>query len=90
MRPSVVLFGEMLPEAAVAQYDMIFRSRFDLIFVIGTTAGFPYIYEPVAEASRQGVTTVEINPDETPLSSIVTHRFNSSAGTALKLILEAI
>ncbi len=90
MRPSVVLFGEMLPDAAIAQYDEIFRSRFDLVFAIGTTAGFPYIYEPVANASRQGVTTVEINPDETPLSNVVTHRFSTGAGTALKEILDAV
>jgi NAD-dependent deacetylase len=90
MRPSVVLFGEMLPDAAIAQYDKIFESRFDLIFAIGTTAGFPYIYEPVANASRQGVPTVEINPDQTPLSTVVTHRFNTGAGTALKDILNAI
>ncbi len=90
MRPSVVLFGEMLPDAAMIKYDEIFRSRFDLVFAIGTTAGFPYIYEPVADASRQGVTTVEINPDETPLSDVVTHRFNTGAGTALKEILNAM
>ena len=90
MRPSVVLFGEMLPDVAVAEYDRIFRTGFDLIFAIGTTAGFPYIYEPVAQASRQGVTTVEINPDETPLSHVVTHRFASGAGTVLKSILAAM
>ena len=90
MRPSVVLFGEMLPDAAVAQYDRIFRTGFDLIFAIGTTAGFPYIYEPVAQASRQRVTTIEINPDETPLSHVVTHRFSSGAGPALKSILDAM
>ncbi len=90
MRPSVVLFGEMLPDAAVTEYDRIFRAGFDLIFAIGTTAGFPYIYEPIAQASRQGVTTVEINPDETPLSNVVTHRFTSGAGVALKSILDAM
>ena len=90
MRPSVVLFGEMLPDAAIIKYDEIFRSRFDLVFAIGTTADFPYIYELVADASRQGVTTVEINPDETPLSGAVTHRFNTGAGTALKEILNAM
>jgi len=90
MRPSVVLFGEMLPEGAVAQYDAIFRTEFDLIFAIGTTAGFPYIFEPVAAASRHGVTTVEINPDVTPLSDLVTYRFSSGAGTALKSILDAM
>jgi NAD-dependent deacetylase len=90
MRPNVVLFGELLPTDAVSRYEEVLRHGCDVLFAIGTTAGFPYIYEPVAEAGRRGVTTVEINPDETPLSDLVTHRFASGAGTALKAILNEI
>lgn len=90
MRPSVVLFGEMLPELAVAEYESKLRRGFDILFAIGTTAGFPYIYEPVAEASRSGITTVEINPDATPLSDIVSYRVTSGARSALATILDAL
>jgi len=87
VRPDVVLFGECLAVSATNQYDLIVGTGFDVVFAVGTTAGFPYIYEPVAEAARHGITTVEINPDETPLSDLVTHRFATGAGKALAAIL---
>ena len=90
MRPSVVLFGELLPEAATAQYEAELGRGFDVVFAVGTTAGFPYIYEPVAEAGRHGITTIEINPDETPLSEFVTYRFASGAKSALQSILSEV
>jgi NAD-dependent deacetylase len=86
LRPDVVLFGEMLPLRAVARYELALQRGFDLVFAIGTTAGFPYIYEPVATSARAGVPTIEINPDLTPLSSLVAYRFASGAGAALRAI----
>jgi NAD-dependent deacetylase len=90
MRPNVVLFGELLPEAATARYDVELNRGFDVVFAVGTTAGFPYIYEPVAEAGRRGITTIEINPDETPLSDFVTHRFASGARSVLQSLLTEV
>jgi NAD-dependent deacetylase len=46
VRPDVVLFGERLPEAAVARMASLRTTRFDLVFTIGTTAVFPYIVAP--------------------------------------------
>lgn len=89
LRPDVVLFGEMLPLRAVARYEAALRRGFDLVFAIGTTAGFPYIYEPVAASARAGIPTIEINPDRTALSSLVSHRFACGAGAALRAIVEA-
>ena len=89
LRPEVVLFGEMLPLRAVARYEAVLRRGFDLVFAIGTTAGFPYIHEPVVASARAGVPTIEINPDRTPLSAIVTHRLACGAGAALRAIAEA-
>ena len=71
MRPGVVLFGESLPEAALITLQEELDQGFDLIFVIGTTAVFPYIAAPVMQAVRQGIPTVEINPARTRLSSQV-------------------
>ena len=90
LRPMVVLFGEMLPEAAIRQYDDELSRGFDVLFSVGTTAGFPYIFEPIAEASRHGMTTIEINPDRTPLSSLVSHRFDTGARITLEAIAERV
>lgn len=89
LRPDVVLFGEMLPLRAVARYEAALRRGFDVVFAIGTTAGFPYIYEPVATSARAGIPTIEINPDRTPLSALVSHRFACGAVAALRTIVEA-
>lgn len=89
LRPEVVLFGEMLPLRAVARYEAALLRGFDVIFAIGTTAGFPYIYEPVASSARRHVPTIEINPDLTPLSALVSHRFGCGAAAALRAIVEA-
>ena len=71
VRPKVVLFGEMLPEEAMSRlYDELARG-FDMVFVIGTTAVFPYIAEPVLRAVRAGIPTIEINPARTRLSDVV-------------------
>ncbi len=90
LRPMVVLFGEMLPEAAMQRYDDELARGFDVFFSVGTTAGFPYIFEPVVDASRRGITTVEINPDMTPLSRFVSHRFDSGARVTLEAIIKVL
>lgn len=89
LRPEVVLFGEMLPLRAVARYEAALRRGFDVVFAIGTTAGFPYIHDPIARCARELVPTIEINPDRTPLSSVVTHRFDCGAAAALQAIVDA-
>lgn len=83
VRPRVVLFGEMLPETALNRlYDELARG-FDMVFVIGTTAVFPYIAEPVLRAARAGVPTVEINPARTRLSDLVRYYIPERAAVAL-------
>ena len=90
LRPDVVLFGEMLPERAIRRYEIEMSRGFDLLFSVGTTASFPYIYGPFIEASEAGVTTVEINPDRTLLSPVVTHRMAVGALAALRAIVAAL
>lgn len=89
LRPDVVLFGEMLPVRAVARYELALRQGFDAVFAVGTTAGFPYVYDPVASSARAGIPTIEINPDRTALSSLVSHRFECGAVAALRAIVDA-
>jgi NAD-dependent deacetylase len=83
VRPRVVLFGEMLPGEALERLYREMARGFDLVFVIGTTAVFPYIAEPVMQAVRSGVPTVEINPARTHLSGRVRHQLPERAASAL-------
>lgn len=90
IRPNVVLFGEMLPPRAIARYEKALLRGFDMVFAVGTTAGFPYIHEPVVASARAGLPTIEINPGRTPLSSLVSHRLECGAVAALQAIIGQI
>jgi NAD-dependent deacetylase len=85
-RPDVVLFGERLPAAALADLDRELAEGFELVFSVGTSSLFPYIELPVHAARRSGATTVEINPARTPVSDLVTHRIALGAAEALEAI----
>lgn len=87
VRPRVVLFGEMLPDAAVAEYHRVLRHGIDVVIAVGTTAVFPYICAPVMDAARRGLPTVEINPDETELSPVVSHRIGGRAAAVVPRIV---
>jgi len=86
VRPNVVLFGEMLPARAMANYEHELEQGFDVVLAIGTTAGFPYIHTPVIEARRRGALTIEVNPDETLLTAEVDVRLRCDACSALEIL----
>lgn len=86
VRPNVVLFGESLPYRATDRLYRALDEGFDMVFVIGTTAVFPYIAEPVVMAIREGVPTVEINPARTRLSSQVEFYVPRGAAEAMSAI----
>ncbi len=71
LRPPVVLFEEMLPEAAIETLYAELRKGFELVLVVGTTASFPYISEPVLRTRQAGGFCAEINPEQTHLSRTV-------------------
>ncbi len=83
MRPDVVLFGEWLPEREVARLEAVLARGVDLVVSIGTTSVFPYIAEPVWWARQAGVPAVEINPGDTEVSHLVTHRLRMGAAEAM-------
>ncbi|MDR3221631.1 MAG: NAD-dependent deacylase [Candidatus Accumulibacter sp.] len=87
VRPRVVLFGEMLPPAALECLYSELTRGFDMSFVIGTTAVFPYIAEPVMRAVQAGAPTVEINPARTRLSDLVRYYVPQRAALALPEIV---
>ncbi len=83
LRPAVVLFGEALPRPAVRRLEQVLDEGYDLVFSIGTTSVFPYIAEPVVDALRRGVPTVEINPGESRVSDYVDYRLRLGAAQAM-------
>lgn len=86
IRPDVVLFGEMLPPAKVGQLRAQLMVGFDAVISIGTTSVFPYIAEPVVDARRRGKLTVEINPGDTTVSSLVDEKLDVGASVALDVL----
>lgn len=90
LRPEVVLFGEMLPAGAMADFLAAFDEGFDLVFSIGTSGAFPYIVQPVLWAAEQGIPTVEINPGRTVLSDLVAYRLPMGAAAAMTALLERL
>lgn len=83
LRPPVVLFEEMLPEAAIDTLYAELRKGFDAVLLVGTTASFPYIIEPVLRTKAAGGFTAEVNPGLTDLSSVVEERM---VGRALDIM----
>jgi NAD-dependent deacetylase len=90
LRPGVVLYEELLPEGALRQLEMEQSKGFDLICSVGTTSIFPYVQEPMLIAASAGIPTVEINPEETPLSNVVDFRFPAPAGPTLEKLLRVV
>ena len=89
VRPNVVLFGEMLPELALSRLQEVLDEGIGMVFLIGTTAVFPYISHPVIMAVRAGIPTVEINPARTHLSDCVEYYIPRGAAEAMTEIMRA-
>ena len=74
LRPDVVWFGETLPMDEVTEAQRVSQET-EIFFSIGTSS----LVEPAASlaylAKGNGAYLVEINPDETPLSSVANERF---------------
>ncbi|GMA42253.1 SIR2 family NAD-dependent protein deacylase [Mobilicoccus caccae] len=89
VRPGVVWFGGMLPEGAFdAALDACLDA--DLVLVVGTS-GIVYPFASLPDIARgHGVTVVEINPEDTDLSSGVDHVWRATAATALPALVEAL
>jgi NAD-dependent deacetylase len=86
VRPAVVLFGEALPVDVTRRLFEELARGFDLVLSVGTTSAFPYIAEPMLAAARRGVPAVEINPGETEVSHVATHRLRVGAAEAFRAL----
>ncbi len=90
VRPEVVLFGEALPQVALRRLDQEYAKGFDAVVVVGTTAMFPYIAEPVLQAIRRRTPTIEINPAHTLLSGMVEFYLSMRASAAVPMLCELL
>ncbi len=83
LRPEVVLFGEPLDRVAVELYGRELSEPFDLVFSIGTSSLFGYIVQPVIDAALLERPSVEINPEITQISELVSLHLPLGAEEAL-------
>ena len=86
MRPDIVFFGEVLPDAAVRAAGDAARTA-EVVLVVGTSsliypaAGLPEI------ARSAGAFVVEVNPEETPLTPFASVSVRAKAAEAVPVIL---
>jgi NAD-dependent deacetylase len=89
IRPDVVWFGELLPEAVIEEAIRVSESA-DLFFSIGTSAlvhpaaGLPLL------AKRHGAVLVEINPEATPLTPIADFALLGKSGELLPELVRTL
>ena len=89
LRPDVVWFGESLPQD-VWKYAMDQASSCDVMVVVGTSlAVSPANLLPVY-AKQNGATMVEVNIEQTPMSSSMDISLRSSAASALPVLVSMI
>jgi len=88
LRPAVVWFGEMLPEAAVDATQRA-TQRCDVFISVGTSAVVYPAAGFIHEAARHGAFTAEINRDATPISDAVDCTIRAKAGEVLPGIVDA-
>ena len=89
VRPGVVWFGEVLPEAAFAEAREL-AAGCDLFFSIGTSS----LVTPAADlawlAANAGAPIVEINPQPTPLTPHCQYVLEGPSGNVLPALVEAL
>jgi NAD-dependent deacetylase len=90
LRPDVVMFGEAIPVEPMERSHQA-ASGCTVMLVVGTSG----VVQPAASipviAKRCGALIVEINPDETPLTELVSDVFlRGRAGEVLPRLCEAV
>jgi NAD-dependent deacetylase len=89
IRPSVVWFGEALPQDAWERSVNAVNTA-DIVIVVGTSsivypaAGLPEL------AVANGTPVIEVNPESTPLSDIATVSLRETAASALPGLLQRL
>lgn len=88
IRPGVVWFGEFLPEDQFLSGEKAAMNA-DVFFVVGTSAVVYPAAGLVYTAKASGATIVEVNVEETEISSSVNYSYFGKAGEILPRIFDA-
>ncbi len=88
IRPDVVWFGEMLPEDQFRAGE-VSSVKSDIFFVVGTSAVVYPAAGLVYAAKQGGSIIVEVNIEQTDISSIADYSFLGESGKVLPEILSA-
>jgi len=87
IRPNVVWFGEYLPEDQFLGGEKAAKIS-DIFFIVGTSAVVYPAAGLVSTAKQSGATLVEINIEETEISSFADYSFFGKAGIVLPILLK--
>jgi len=89
LKPSVIFFGEMIPPQALVDATEL-TDKADVVLVIGTSAIiYPAASIPVT-AKRNGSTLIEINLEETDLTSLCDLSLQGKAAEIMPQLLDII
>lgn len=89
LRPDVVWFGEILPQDAFGRAAEVTEAC-DLFVSVGTSASVYPAAGFIELALRRGAMVVEVNPEETPFSSLVDLRLAARAGEGVPELTRAL
>lgn len=89
LRPAVVWFGEMLPPDIWTQATEAVADA-EVLLVVGTSAMVHPAAGLATLATELGHTVIEVNPDPTPITDLVTLSLPGPAGVILPAILSAM
>jgi NAD-dependent protein deacetylase/lipoamidase len=89
LRPDVVWFGEMLPEAAVERAWRL-AAECDVLLVVGTSGTVWPAAELPHVAMRSGARVVEVNPERSELTPIASVFLEGPAGEVLPRLAAAV
>ena len=89
MRPSVVWFGERLPEAAFEEAAEA-AADCDLFITVGTSATVYPAAGLIELAADRGAFVIEVNREETPLSHLAGRVLREPAGEALPRLVDEL
>lgn len=90
LRPPVVLFDELLPQAALERLRSELAIGFDAVVAVGTSASFAYIVEPLLQVRNSGGFTAQIDPVASELSLLVDIHIDKAASDVLPQLLRHI
>lgn len=89
VRPNVVWFGEMLPEAAMTRAALL-TEHCDVLLLVGTSSVvYPAAALPI-RAQALGARVVEVNPAPTPFTRLANVAWQARAGDALPELAKQI